>query len=69
MALISPEHSRALVWNDEHDTGPQDDEDESAERVERMFTFEVAKVKEEEESIAPCPGFTVGSCLFASDVL
>lgn len=68
MALISPEHSRALVWNDEQDAGPQDDEDDSAEGVDRMFTFEVAKTKEEEESIAPQPGFTVRSCLPAPDV-
>lgn len=61
MSLISPEHSKALVWNQvDEDERIEGDADDDLERVDRMFAFEVAKTKEEEEGINPMPGFTVG---------
>lgn len=61
MSLISPEHSKALVWNQvDEDEGVEEGVDDYVERVDRMFAFEVAKTKEEEEGISPRLGFTVG---------
>jgi hypothetical protein len=55
VALLSPEYSTSLVWNDEDaqavgmDTGDSD----------RLFTFEVAKTNEQEENAVARPGFQV----------
>lgn len=69
MALISPEHSQALVWNeDEENVEDADEAEDYVERVDRMFTFEVAKTKEEEEGVVPKPGFTVSSYAFAAKI-
>lgn len=38
---------------------PEDSDDE----VDRLFTFEVAKTKEEQENVTPLPGFEVGGLL------
>ncbi|KAI0246219.1 hypothetical protein BJV78DRAFT_1286673 [Lactifluus subvellereus] len=59
VALLSPEHSSSIVWNDEDsdmesvdmDTGDSD----------RLFTFEVSKTNEQEESAISRPGFQMHS--------
>ncbi|KAJ6534677.1 hypothetical protein DFH09DRAFT_932195, partial [Mycena vulgaris] len=53
--LISPEHARAIVWNDEAEDLPMDIDEES----DRLFTFEVAKTNEQDEDVSVRPGFTV----------
>ncbi|KAH7882014.1 hypothetical protein F5I97DRAFT_1939518 [Phlebopus sp. FC_14] len=53
VSLISSEHAESLVWreheNDDDDTRVYQDESD------RMFTFEVAKTNEQEESVSPYP--------------
>ncbi|KIJ61776.1 hypothetical protein HYDPIDRAFT_115606 [Hydnomerulius pinastri MD-312] len=55
IALISPEHAKSIVWSerDSDDELPEKDQDES----DRMFTFEVAKTNEQEESVSVRQGF------------
>ncbi|KIJ05810.1 hypothetical protein PAXINDRAFT_20962 [Paxillus involutus ATCC 200175] len=56
VALISSEHARTIVWNenDEDDNdGMEVDQDES----DRMFTFEVAQTNDQEESVTVREGF------------
>lgn len=57
VALLSPEQSASLVWND------QDDDTESLDTdigdSDRLYTFEVAKTIEQEESAVARPGFQV----------
>ena len=57
IALLSTEHSATIVWGDE------DDEDENmdvdAGDDVRLYTFEVAKRNEQEESASSRPGFQV----------
>jgi len=58
-AFISPAHASSIVWREQDDEGTltamEEDEDES----DRMFTFEVTKTNEQEESVTPLPGFKV----------
>ena len=52
VALLSPEHSASIIWNDEdNDSKPVD--------TDRLFTFEVAKTNEQEENAIASPGFQV----------
>jgi hypothetical protein len=57
VALLSPDHSASIVWNDED--GDTNSEDIDAGDSERLFTFEVAKTNEQEESAVSRPGFQV----------
>ncbi|KAI0250874.1 hypothetical protein BJV78DRAFT_526274 [Lactifluus subvellereus] len=59
VALLSFEHSASIVWTDEDsDTESVDvDVDDS----DRLFTFEVAKTKEQKESASSRPGFQMKS--------
>lgn len=54
---MSEEHANAIVWSDEEapDTLDEIDDDDD----ERLFTYSVAKTKEEQENVTPLPGFTV----------
>ncbi len=57
VALLSPEHSASIVWGD-------DDSDTESVDIEtgdddRLFTYEVAKRNEQEESAVSRPGFQV----------
>jgi hypothetical protein len=57
IALLSATHSASLVWGDEdndNDSITIEDGDE-----DRLFTYEVAKRNEQEESAALHPGFKV----------
>ncbi|KAF7356372.1 VWFA domain-containing protein [Mycena venus] len=55
--LISPEHARAIVWNEEAEEIQMDIE----EGYDRLFTFEVAKTNEQDEDVAVRPGFTMNT--------
>jgi len=57
VALLSAEHSASIVWGDED----SDDEsmDVDAGDDDRLFTYEVAKRNEQEESASSRPGFQV----------
>ena len=57
VALLSAEHTASIVWGDKDD----DDEpmDVDAGDDDRLFTYEVAKRNEQEESASSRPGFQV----------
>ncbi|KAG1768958.1 hypothetical protein EDD22DRAFT_843764 [Suillus occidentalis] len=62
-ALISPEHSRSIVWSEregEDDDSLMEMEDEQDES-DRMATFEVRKSNEQEEAVHLRPGFQATS--------
>lgn len=63
IVLMSEEHASAIVWSDEEagDTLEEigDDDDD-----ERLFTYSVAKTKEEQENVTPLPGFVVRTSEF-----
>ena len=59
VALLSPDHSASIVWNDEDGELDINSEDVDAGDSERLFTFEVAKTIEQEESAVARPGFQV----------
>ena len=53
--LISSEHAKTLVWGDDN----EDDPDQENEESDRFFSFEVATTKEQEENVSARPGFEV----------
>ena len=56
VALVSSEDAESIVWDDGKDVDAMDvDEDPS----DRLFTFEVAKTKEQEENVTTRCGFQV----------
>lgn len=57
VALLSPEYSTSLVWNDEDSDTESVDMDTGDS--DRLFTFEVAKTNEQEENAVARPGFQV----------
>ena len=57
VALLSPEHAASIVWGDEDDDTESIDIDAGDE--DRLFTYEVAKRNEQEESAVSRPGFLV----------
>lgn len=57
VALLSADHSASIVWNDEDSDSVSIDTD--SDDSERLFTFEVAKTNEQEESAVSRPGFQV----------
>jgi hypothetical protein len=57
VALLSAEHSASIVWGDEDDDTGSIDIDAGDE--DRLFTYEVAKRNEQEESAVSRPGFQV----------
>ncbi|KAH9059728.1 hypothetical protein EDB87DRAFT_1831890 [Lactarius vividus] len=65
VALISADHSASIVWNDED--GDSISIDIDAGDSERLFTFEVTKTNEQEESAASRPGFQINSCAIVSN--
>ncbi len=62
VALLSSDHSASIVWNDED--GDTNSVDIDAGDSERLFTFEVAKTNEQEESAVSRPGFQVTTLTF-----
>ncbi|KAH9016242.1 hypothetical protein EDB85DRAFT_1898280 [Lactarius pseudohatsudake] len=61
VALLSADHSASIVWNDED--GDTNSVDIDAGDSERLFTFEVAKTNEQEESAVSRPGFQMNSSI------
>jgi hypothetical protein len=57
VALLSAEHTASIVWGDEGDDTESMDVDPGDE--DGLFTYEVAKRNEQEESAVSCPGFKV----------
>ncbi|KAI0250873.1 hypothetical protein BJV78DRAFT_1393001 [Lactifluus subvellereus] len=57
VVLLSPEHSTSIVWND------SDSEDESVDvdTGDRIFSFEVAEMNEQEENVVTRPSFQMNS--------
>ncbi len=66
IALLSHEHSKAIVWSD------QDSDVESVDMEacdsDRLFTFEVSETNEQEERAVAYPGFQVFSQSFFSSI-
>jgi hypothetical protein len=58
--LISADHSASIVWNDEDSL---EDSGASIDAGDRLFTFEVAKTSEQEESAVSRTGFQVTPAL------
>ncbi|KDQ06301.1 hypothetical protein BOTBODRAFT_60673 [Botryobasidium botryosum FD-172 SS1] len=57
LALLSPTDARSMVWNDELDE--LDTEEEDAEDLDRLYTFEVSKTKDQQEDVKISAGFTI----------
>jgi hypothetical protein len=57
VALLSPEHTASIVWGNEDSDAEPMDVDTAID--DRLFTYEVAKRNEQEESAVPRPGFQV----------
>ena len=57
IAFISEDHAKSVIWSNSvsDDQLSESDEDDT----DRLFTFEVAKTKEQEEGISVRPGFEV----------
>jgi hypothetical protein len=56
IALLSPEHSTTIVWNDEESDA---ESDVSTCEFDRVYSFEVAETNEQEENAFSYPGFQV----------
>jgi hypothetical protein len=54
-AFISSEHAETLVWGDDNEVDINVDNEDS----DRLFTFKVAKTKEQEENVSTRAGFQV----------
>jgi hypothetical protein len=59
LCLISQEHAEKLVWKTSTDQDMADDDEDA----ERMFSFEVSKTNEQEESVNWRAGFEVSAQL------
>jgi hypothetical protein len=57
VALLSPEHSSSIVWGEEDSDMESMDIDTGDD--DRLFTYQVAKRNEQEESAVLRPGFQV----------
>jgi hypothetical protein len=60
VALLSPEQSASIVWNDEQSTAKFADMN-IGDKSARLYTFEVAETSEQEENVVTRPGFQVPS--------
>jgi len=69
IALLSPEHSTTIVWNDEESDA--DSVDASTCEFDGVYSFEVAETNEQDENAVSYPGFQVPFlsilCKIASD--
>lgn len=66
IVLLSPEYSASIVWDSDENGSESVDID--TDNTDRMFTFEVSKRNEQEESAVVRPGFQV-SILFVVENL
>ncbi|KAG2340542.1 hypothetical protein BDR05DRAFT_937722 [Suillus weaverae] len=60
-ALVSPEHSRSIVWSEREDDDTLMEMEDEQDESDRMFTFEVRKSNEQEEAVKLRPGFQATS--------
>ena len=60
VALLSPEQSASIVWNDEQSIAESTDVNDGDDS-DRLFTFEVAEKNEQEENAVTRSGFQVTS--------
>ena len=60
VALLSPEQSASIVWNDGQNIAESADMD-VGDDSDRLFTFEVEETDEQEENAVARPGFQVAS--------
>lgn len=60
---MSEEHASAIVWGDEEAADMLEEIDDDDDD-ERLFTYSVAKTKEEQENVTPLPGFAVRTSEF-----
>ena len=60
VALLSPEQSASIVWNDGQNIAESADMD-VGDDSDRLFTFEVEETDEQEENVFTRPGFQVPS--------
>lgn len=60
VSLISSEHAQTILWNEE-DCEEVDMPEVDHVGSDRMFTFEVARSNEQEETVAVRKGFKVSS--------
>jgi hypothetical protein len=58
VCLLSDDHASAIVWGKEEEVADLDDNDIDKD-LDRMYTFSVAKTREEEENVTISPGFKV----------
>ena len=58
--LISSDHAQSIVWKGGNEDVSMDADDQESDR---LFTFEVSKTKEQEESVTTRTGFQVGTAL------
>jgi len=56
VALVSPEHANGIVWSESSVSTAEPDENDDDDR---LFRFEVAKTKEEDENVTVRQGFEV----------
>ena len=61
--LVSPGHASSLVWAGDDQEEIEIDEEE-ADEVDRLYTFEVTKTNEQEENVVTRPGINVRVSLF-----
>ncbi|KAI9450278.1 hypothetical protein BJY52DRAFT_1215556, partial [Lactarius psammicola] len=61
VCLLSAEHSRAIVWEDEVDDTDDASLDSENDDSDRLFDFMVAKKSEQEENVIVRQGFTMNS--------
>ncbi|KAI9437933.1 hypothetical protein BJY52DRAFT_1229957 [Lactarius psammicola] len=61
VCLLSAEHSRAIVWEDEADDTDDAPLDSENDDSDRLFDFTVAKRNEQEENVIARKGFTMNS--------
>ncbi|CCA69193.1 hypothetical protein PIIN_03093 [Serendipita indica DSM 11827] len=61
VCLISDEHSKKLVWQDDDAYGLEEDNLDVADKdlLDRLFTFSVKQMNDEEENAIPKEGFTL----------
>jgi hypothetical protein len=65
--LISSEHAKGIAWGSDSEQMEEDDEEE--EDDDRLFRFEVAKTREDDENVQIRQGFEVHIVLCTERVL
>lgn len=63
VAVISSDQGKGIAWNEdaEEDDMDVDEDPDTDEEDERLYTFQVSKTNEQEESVNTRPGFEARS--------